>query len=286
MIYLLLSILFSTITVSFFKLFERYKVDTLQGIVFNYLTCAIAGSIIMGSNPIAQQVWQAPWFVYAAVLGLLFITIFFAIAQTAQRISVSASMVAAKLSVVIPVLVAVLLYNSPLNILKILGILLSLFAVWLISQKQNNSQQASKHLLWLPLVVFLGSGCIDTLLNYIQKQFIPPTTEAQVVTTIFSNAFVLGFIFLLVQVIKGKNKLQVKHILWGFALGIPNYFSMFFLVKTLTMFEPTHIFPINNIGIVAASTVAGVLLFAEKPTMQNKIGLLLAIFSIVLISWV
>lgn len=284
MMYLLLSILFSTITVSFFKLFERYGVDTLQGIVFNYLTCAIAGSIIMGSNPIAQQVWQTPWYVYTAVLGLLFITIFFAIAQTAQRISVSASMVAAKLSVVIPVLVAVVLYNSPINALKIVGILLSLVAVWLISQKQSNNQQQAKHLLWLPAIVFLGSGCIDTLLNFIQKQFIPPYTEAQLVTTVFSNAFVLGFIFLLIKVVKGQTKLHVKHVLWGFALGIPNYFSMYFLVKTLTLFEPTYIFPVNNIGIVAASTLVGVLLFAEKPTLQNKIGLLLAIFSIVLIS--
>jgi drug/metabolite transporter (DMT)-like permease len=284
MIYLLLSILFSTITVSFFKLFERYGVDTLQGIVFNYLTCAIAGSIIMGSNPIAQQVWQNPWFIYTVMLGVLFITIFFAIAQTAQRISVSASMVAAKLSVVIPVLVAVFLYNSPINTLNIAGILISFVAVWLISQKQRTNRQASKNLLWLPLAVFLGSGCIDSLLNYIQKKFIPPATEAKLVTTVFSNAFLFGIIFLLVQVVIGNTKLRLKNILWGFALGIPNYFSMYFLVKTLTLFEPTRIFPINNIGIVAASTIAGVIFFTEKPTLLNKIGLLLAIFSIVLIS--
>ena len=44
MIFLLLSILASTITVSFFKIFERVGVNTLQGIIFNYVTCAVLGN--------------------------------------------------------------------------------------------------------------------------------------------------------------------------------------------------------------------------------------------------
>ena len=61
---------------------------------------------------------------------------------------------------------------------------------------------------------------------------------------------------------------------------------MFFLVKTLGQFQGSYIFPINNIGIVAASTLTAVFVFKEKLSKQNKLGLALAISSILLISFV
>jgi len=284
MIYLLFSIVFSTITVSFFKLFERYNVDTLQAIVFNYITCAIIGNFILNNNIIEARVWELSWFVFAFILGLLFITIFICIGLTAQKISISASMVAAKLSVAIPVLSAFFLYHETLSIYKIIGILLSFVAVWLISKKNNQNNSNNILLITLPVIVFIGSGMIDTLLNYMQNKFIPPATEALIINTIFAIAFMFGFTYMLWQLATGKTVFYLKNLMWGLLLGLPNYFSMFFLVKALSFFPATLIFPVNNIGIVAASTTSSILFFKEKQSLTNKIGLVLAIVSIAVIS--
>jgi hypothetical protein len=112
MIFLLLSIVFSTLTVSFFKLFERKGVHTFHAIVVNYLTCGIIGSFFVKNPFYTSAFWTSPWLIYTLILGFLFISIFYLIALTAQKISVSASMVAAKLSVVIPVLIIVNLNTS------------------------------------------------------------------------------------------------------------------------------------------------------------------------------
>lgn len=284
MIYLILSVIFSTITVSFFKIFERKGVDTLQGIVFNYVTCAVLGSIIIGQDIVTVKVWQMPWYSYALLLGLFFMCIFIAIAQTAQKMGVSVSMVAAKLSVVVPVIAAVILYNESVGVVKVLGILLSLVSVYLISQKESEKTYKTKHLILLPAIVFLGSGVIDTLLNFLEQSFIPPYTAELIVTTAFANAFLFGLVYLLFLVATKKATITLKNVLWGIALGIPNYFSMFFLVKTLGQFDGSYIFPINNIGIVAASTVVGVGAFKEFLTKQNWAGFILAIVSILIIS--
>jgi len=133
--------------------------------------------------------------------------------------------------------------------------------------------------------VFLGSGCIDALLKFLESRYIPAYSSDDIVTATFLFAFVFGSLSLLVQQIKLKESIQVKSLAWGLLLGIPNYFSMYFLVETLAVFPASFIFPINNIGIVAFSTVLAFWAFSEKLSVKNYIGLGLAIASILLISF-
>ena len=83
-----------------------------------------------------------------------------------------------------------------------------------------------------------------------------------------------------------NEKIAFKNVYWGILLGIPNYFSMLFLVKTLSYFPTASatIFPINNIGIVAVSTMVSVWFFKEKLNSKNIIGLLLSLTAIALIA--
>lgn len=282
MTFLVFSILLSVLTVCFFKLFERYNVHTFQAIFINYATCIIVGNILSDEAIILQPFWTEPWFVFAVILGFMFISVFYCIGLTSQKMGVSVSMVAAKLSVVIPVGVAFLLHGESLGVLKISGIVLSLVAVFLISKKQEDHLAAQGKWLWLlPVYVFVGSGIIDTTLKYMQKQFIPPGNAGDMVSTIFLVAFIIGLFILLTQ----KDTFQRKSIGWGIALGIPNYFCMFFLVKTLEQFDATFIFPINNIAIVVCSTLVSLLFFKEKMSIANRLGFAMAIASILIISF-
>jgi drug/metabolite transporter (DMT)-like permease len=226
-----------------------------------------------------------PWFAYTIVLGALFISIFLCIGLTAQKLGVSVSMLAAKLSVVIPVSIAVFLYNEPVSFLKISGIILSLVAVYLISKKDEVLQLHPLYIL-LPVAVFAGSGMIDTLLKHVERNYIPPADASAIITTVFLMAAIIGSFSLFVIKLTGKKVVFTqREMLWGLMLGVPNYFSMYFLVLTLNQFaEASQIFPINNIGIAAASTLLGVFAFHEKISKLNLAGIILAIVAIVIIS--
>lgn len=283
MIYLFLSIFTSVIVVCYFKLFDRYRVSTLQAIVVNYLTCAVMGNLLADEPGIATAFWKEEWFPYTLVLGFLFISVFYSIAQTAQKMGVSISMVAAKLSVAVPVLFAVFFHHEPAGILKIAGIVLSLVAVYFISRSDGSKLHSG--LWYLPLYVFAGSGLIDTLLNQIDKQFIPPFNTNHILSFVFLTAFVLGSSLLGLRIASGKEHLSAKNILWGIALGIPNYLCMYFLLKTLDAFpHASMILPVNNIGIVMLSTLAGLTLFREQLSRTNWTGMFLAIISIIILA--
>ncbi|RXG23965.1 EamA-like transporter family protein [Leeuwenhoekiella polynyae] len=103
---------------------------------------------------------------------------------------------------------------------------------------------------------------------------------------IFATAFILGLAVLIFQLIKGSQKIQLKNIIGGIALGVPNYFSIYFLVRALRhpSLESSTVFTLNNLGIVMVATLIGILFFKEKLSAKNWIGIGFAILSIILIT--
>src|SRR5690606_5742239 len=137
-----------------------------------------------------------------------------------------------------------------------------------------------------PVLVFLGSGIIDTTIKYLEDEFIAKNDTPIFSATIYGMAALIGVFFLIFQTIKGKFQFHYKNIFAGIALGIPNYFSVYFLVQTLRsdIFDSSGIFTVNNVAIVMVSTLLGILLFKEKLLLKNWIGIGLAIISILLIT--
>ena len=81
-------------------------------------------------------------------------------------------------------------------------------------------------------------------------------------------------------------RINFKNVLGGICLGVPNYFSIYFLLKALQhpMLTSASVFTINNVAIVMLSTLLGILLFKEVLSLKNWLGIGLAIISIVLVA--
>ena len=286
MIYLLLSILSSSVIFVIFKMFQKYKVNTLQAIIINYFFACLVGyfGYIRGTD--LTMVPSKLWFPGTLILGALFISVFYLAAITTQKSGLSVVSVATKMSVAIPVFFGILLYNESTGILKVTGILLALVAVYLTSIKTTTGIKIKKANLIFPLLVFLGSGIIDTTIKYLETTYVAEDEVALFSTSIFAIAGMIGIVIFIGQTAMGKLRIKGKNILGGIILGIPNYFSIYFLVMALRSegFESSTLFTINNVAIVLFSTLLGILLFKEHLIKKNWIGILLAIISILLVA--
>ncbi|RZP04949.1 MAG: DMT family transporter [Flavobacteriales bacterium] len=286
MIYLVLSILASTIIFINFKYFERFNINILQAIVVNYFVAFITGMIAYDGQVQISQIPSLDWFYFTLILGALFIIVFNLMAITTQRSGLSVVSIATKMSVVIPVLFGLSYYKESLNGIKLTGIIIALVAVYLASNKSDSGIRIERKLLFLPISVFIGSGVIDTSIKFLEDTYVAHNDVPLFSATIFLAAALFGLIFIGFQVVKGNFKFDFKNIVAGICLGIPNYFSIYFLVKALRsdILESSGIFAINNVAIVTLSTFTGILLFKEKLIRDNWIGIFLAILSIILIS--
>ncbi len=286
MIYLLLSILASSLIFIIFKLFSKYNVDTLQAIIINYIVASISG-IIAYSEPVnLTTISEEGWFFGAMILGVIFISVFNLMAITTQKNGLSVAAVATKMSLVIPILFGIFMYKESTEVLKIIGIIVALIAVYLTSMKSTGGVSINKNNLIFPILVFIGSGIIDTSLKYFETNHVAQNDVPIFSASIFGFAAIVGIITLVYKSITSNLRLSIKNVIAGIGLGVPNYFSIYFLIKALRHdnIDSSTIFTVNNVAVLIVSTIAGILLFREKLSLKNWIGIVLATVSIYLVA--
>lgn len=287
MIYLLLSITASTLIFVIFRLFSNYNINTLQAIVVNYFVACTCGIIGYGNGLEISKIPQYNWFYFTLGLGALFIIVFNLMAITTQRSGLSVVSVATKMGLVIPIVFGLWYYKESLGPYKGIGIVLALIAVYLASVKKTEGIAVTRKNLIFPMLVFLGSGIIDTSLHFLQNDFITDKALLPLFSaTIFAAAGVIGIFIIMLQQVRGRFSFKIKNVIGGIVLGIPNYFSIYFLVKALRsgLFDSSGIFTVNNVAIVIFSTLLGILFFKEKLSLKNWLGITIAIISIALVT--
>ena len=286
MIYLLLSILSSSAIYVVFKLLDRFKVNTLYAIIVNYLTACVAGYLGLERAFTVEDTLSQQWFWGAILLGVLFILVFNLMALTTQKSGLSAVSVASKMSVALPIIFVIFYYNETVGFLKITGIALALIAVYLASIKSSNGIEIDRKTLIYPLLVFLGSGVIETLIKLLEENYVAKQDVALFSTAIFICAASIGITFGLIQYYKKKIKFTYKELIGGIVLGIPNYYSVYFFINALRSdMQSTTVYILNHVAIVLLSTLIGIAIFHEKLIRKNWIGIALAVLSIILVAF-
>lgn len=288
MFYLILTVLANVAIFMAFRSFSKFKINTFPAILTNYIVCVITGGFYTGFDVVVARIDpSADWFWAAAGLGVIFVSTFYLMARTTQLRGVAVATVASKMSLAIPVLFSLFIFQIGTNELdtwNFIGIALAFVAILMVTKKPNyggEMKNTLKH-LGLPFLVFLMGGVIDTSLNYVNHSFLTPELEPIFPILIFSSAFIAGAVLAFSK----RIKVQWKDIIGGICLGVPNYFSIFFQLKALSAYDNNGalVYPSLNIGIIVISTIAAIIFFREKLTKLNWLGIALALIVIFLLS--
>jgi drug/metabolite transporter (DMT)-like permease len=280
---LIACILLNTYVGIVFKFFERFGISNKQAIAVNYWVCVCTGILFSGVNPLAAEYTNAPFFKWGLFNGFFYFVIFIFIALSTVKNGVATTQVANRLSLVIPVLLMFLLYNEQLTMLKIVGILLAVAAVFFTSYAKDAA--VSNNFL-LPIIIFFGSGLLDFVASSVQRNYLHNSQQANAfLITCFGMAAVCSSLYLTYLLYTRVETFAFKNILAGLILGFPNYFSIYLFIKALEskILKPTALIPVNNISVVLVSTFVALLFFKEKMGLFKKFGIVLAIAAIVCI---
>lgn len=294
--YIFLTIVTSVFLLLVFKWFSRFKVNTFYAIIVNYFTATVTGIIFAGTSFNWQTIIHASWLKIAFPLGFLFIVIFYLISQTTQKISIATASVANKMSVAMPVLFSILVLNQQLNLFKGVGVILAMVSVYLTTRVNTTGGNVKRSYIWLPVTVFIGSGLIDIVINAANAYYIQsPTDSSNFTTCTFISAFLFGIVLVLIGYFNPKLSLApplkggtdtLKALVGGVILGIPNYFSIYFIFKSLEsgLMSSATLFPLLNVSNVVLAALLGFLVYRERLSYLNVLGILLAVTAIFFIA--
>jgi len=261
-------------------------VNHLQLVLWNYPIALLLTWWFLNPFSVSMDLSVLPWGLYLP-LGVLLPSLFLIIALSIQYGGVVKTEVAQRLSLFIPLLAAFFIFGESLALNKLLGLAVGLTAIvcsigW---QKKGGGDNASIQKIIYPGIVFLGMGVIDVFFKKVAQHQELPYTSAMFI--IFVLALIVATICLGYLLLLKKQSFDVKSIYWGLILGIFNFGNIMFYMKAHRALpeNPSIVFTAMNIGVITIGALAGVLLFKEKLSNLNRIGLALAIVSVLLITY-
>lgn len=283
----LASIVLSASLFLIFKAFERYRINLLGAIVVNYWTCVLSGLVWL-PGPHLYTLLESTWLSYALILGCCFIMTFYLMGYATQQAGAGPASVASKLSLMIPVIFSAVVLGTSRswNILNFLGMVLILVAIVLMSiRRQYHPSGFHWQNLLLLFAVFGLNGFIDAMLNYVNATQLGAGQQGTFSIVVFFIAGLLGLLVIFVRQFRlNKSTIGKKELIGGILLGLPNVFSLYFMLRALSFFkhDGALMFPVFNILIILLSTLGAFLLFSEKPNTANRWGIGLAIVGLAL----
>jgi len=283
MIILILCILANVSLGLLFKVFPKYEIRNLPTIVINYLSSILVGSLIAGKFIISTSIVHSLGIWYIVALSLLFIIGFNILGKAFQIAGISLTTIIQKMSILLSAVYALLIYHDPIGFQKGVGLLFAVFAiafVYYIPKEDRAKVKENWQLLIYPFLAFLLSGLIEIILLIVGKEGLT-TDSISFVSHSFALASAIGFIVMLFTL---RPLIKPREIVAGIILGIPNFLTIYLLIYLVESgWQGSVLFPLNNIGILVLSVLAGLLLYNEKLDKYKLIGLALAVISIVLI---
>jgi len=280
MIYVLLSVICSVLVSVLLKLARRLQIDVGQAIAWNYVTASALTAIVFHPSLEVLRSPQAPWLGFVG-LGLLLPLIFQALAASVSSAGIVRTDAAQRLSLMISLLAAFLLFGESLSVSKSAGVALGLLAlacmVW-----RSERKDAESSWLW-PLVVFAGFGAIDILFKLVAKAGTPFAASLQ---AMFALALVVAFFLQLWRRWHERLRLTVRDVIAGLLLGLANFGNIVFYVRAHQALpdHPALVFASMNLGVVALGALVGLFAFRERLSRVNLLGLALALLAIGLIT--
>ncbi len=279
MVYLLLAVISSALVSICMRLSETKIKNNIGMLCVNYCMCMI---LAYGYAGFGQPFPAMEKLGFAGILGILngflYFAGFFLLQVSIQKNGVVLSSTFMKLGLLVSILVSVVFFHEVPDSLQILGFALAVAAIVLINyQKQETTATGFKAGL---LLLLLTGGVTDSLAK-VYEQFGNPQLSQHFLLYTFIAAF---FFCVGTTAAQKKGVPGLAEIGFGLLIGIPNFFSAKFLLRSLEDISAVIVYPVCSVGTILVVTLTGVLLFKERLNKRQWLALALILVALVLLN--
>ena len=292
MIYLILAIVSSSLISIFMRLSENHIKNEMGMFMANYALCAVLAIGFMDKTGMGYLLGthdQHLTVIIGIITGAFFLGGFLFLKYNMKHNGIVLASTFMKLGVLIPTIMAIIVFGEVPTVMQIVGIALAVAAIIIINiekepqpekgvaNKEHSNNGGNKKMLLLVLLLLGGLG--DSMSNIFEKIGPSDGKDGFLLLTFFT-----AFVITTVIVIFGKKKVCKADIIFGLLVGIPNYFSARFLLASLGSLEAVIVYPTFSVGTMVVVTIVGVLAFREKISKQKGIALGLIAIAIALLN--
>lgn len=279
--YVVLSIICSVSVGIFLKIAKRFQVNIFQIITWNYATAFVLTYVIFKPQ-VKESLVKIPIELLISLAILLPIVFLFQ-NTSIKNTGIVKTDIAQRLSLFIPILASYFIFKETFTTYKIIGLIFGFTAIFFTLSKKTEIKNSNTNWIY-PLLVLFGFGIIDTLFKRMATISEMPFTSN--LFFIFCGALLLSILIVIYKFIIQKETIKLENSYWGIGIGILNFGNILFYLNAHKALQnnPSTVFAGMNMGVIILGSIAGILIFKEKLSKLNYIGIFLAILSIICIT--
>lgn len=263
-------------------MFARKNIITfIDGIFFNGIIFFFAAFIFL-TNAIRCHTAVVA---FGSVFGLLTMLFQLCYIKAMTCGSVSMTVLLVNLSMIIPVITSVAIFDENLTGTKILGLILTIIALT-ISIDRNEKSENSKKWFLLSALSFLLNGGLAVTQQIFGKTVWKDESTAFVAWS-YIIATILSLMIYLLLKFKGKNTtFKIKPSVLGIGLSIGVILGAFQLLNTkaIATIDGLLLFPFYNGGTLILSYFFSIFFLKDKLKIKQIISIIIGIFAIIFIN--
>lgn len=282
MLFLLLAITSSTLISILMRYSENYIKNQMAMFTTNYAICSALSlyyvqwgeSGLLGNEP-------GTVLGIGLISGVLFLASFVFLKFNMEHNGIVLASTFMKLGVLIPTIMAVVVFGESLKWTRGLGIVLAVAAIVLIHFEKEEAEPSDCRgtmKIWLIVLLIMG-GFTDSMTNIYEKLGDPTGKDGYLFITFFV-ALVLAALAALLS----KAPVSKADLLFGALIGIPNYFASRFLLLALGSVDAVLVYPMYSVGTLVVITLAGILLFKEEVSRKKACAMGLIVVALCLLN--
>lgn len=302
MFYLFLAILCSSTIAFIFKFAESREVNPYVITTANYFVASAISLFMIVGNKLLQgltkeQAFLKEWksllsqeqsllspynsvvwgILVGGLAGFFFFYSFFYYQKSVKENGVGLSGTFSKLGILIPMIFSIFIWGEYPTGVQWLGIVLSLVSIVMVNLSFESIQKFSFN---QTIVLLFILGGFAEFSNKIYQQYALSQYKDVFLFAVFLSAFLISFL----HAKKKQTKWKLGEVLTGFAVGVPNLFSSYFLILSLDTLSTSVAFPIFSAGSIVLINLGGFLIFKEKIAAKNKLAIILVVIALILIN--
>jgi uncharacterized membrane protein len=224
--------------------------------------------------------YHMPSIFFGLTAGLFLVLSNILLLESMTHIDISICSTIYRLNTIGVVILSFLILDESINIIKISGILLGIFAVMLLFQKKHRSHSNFNFSLFFGLSIF-ASG-LRALYGITSKGALMNNANPDLMLLIISFCWIIGGV-LYAAFKENKILFTSKKALYSLISGVLVFLIVNFLMLALEYGEASIVIPIANMSFIIALVVS-VTLKMEKLTMLKIAAVLSALVSIIFLS--
>ncbi len=279
MIYLILAFCSSALISIVMRLGENRIQNNISTLAVNYLMClllSLAYSAGSGSLTVPMPAGRMT-VTLGLVSGFFYMGSFILYQHNIYRNGVLMSSTFMKLGVLVPTLIAIIAFGERPGALQLVGICLAVAAIIIVNGGGSESATVTAPKALILLLLVGGSG--DAMSKFYEELGRPEFSSQYLLYT-FAVALVLCTMTALLR----GQRLDRNDILFGCLVGIPNYYSARFLLLSLSRVPAMIAYPAFSVCTILLVGAAGVLVFHEKMTSRQWLGVAIVIVAMILLN--